>query len=307
MLAGAPVHLSKILNKYTSVDSLCVVKKTFTRSLIKNLNWDYDFVAPNKKLLHDLFDWADLIHFHQSVYCCINCKGRSLIQYHAEPVDYQAFQTHAAWNGKKLVIAQYHPLFYSDASIVPNMIDIWAPQYCPGPKPADRVKIFYSWAFDSKKGWGRKGSQETMKILQQIQKRYPGFVQLDVLTNAPYEKCLAEKRDAHICIDECVTGSYHLQSLEGCSVGAATINNLSRPVLKNMQAVSQTSSHPFVCSDISGLFDLLCDLIEHPDKLFQLGQRARAWMEKYWDPRTLVNLYLKHYEKLLTLKPQTCQ
>ena len=66
------------------------------------------------------------------------------------------------------------PAFYTDALIVPNMIDIWDKAFQSEKKPKHPIKIFYSWASEQKGGWSDKGSTPTIAILQQIQSKYGG-------------------------------------------------------------------------------------------------------------------------------------
>jgi hypothetical protein len=205
------------------------------------------------------------------------------------------------FNDRKLVIAQYHPRFYTDARIVPNMIDIWDEGLLPAEKPSDRVRIFFSWATERRGGWGDKGSAETRRILDRIKGRYEGRVEVVVMNNKPYRECLEAKRSAHICIDECVTGSYHLQSLEGSSVGAATFNALDDQTAGFLREITGTGEHPFVKTCLARLFDDLCHQIEHSDELAQRGQGARAWMERYWNPRVLVRRFARAYYDVLLL------
>jgi hypothetical protein len=198
-----------------------------------------------------------------------------------------------------MVIAQYHPRYYTDALIVPNMIDIWKPEFQPAPKSRKTIKIFYSWATEVRGGWGDKGSEQTQRILSRIKTTFGRRVDIEVLHNRPYRECMAEKRNAHICIDECVTGSYHLQSLEGCAVGALTFNNLDEQTLGFMRAVNDEPSHPFEKTNLESLYEKLHHYIENPELLARRGQAARRWMEQHWDPRQLVGRYLEAYSNLL--------
>jgi hypothetical protein len=298
-LAGAPTHLSGVLNKYTRHRSTSVLRREFSPSSdCGNLRWAYDHVNPTAEALRGLVADADVVHLHQRPDPVV-AETPALLQFHAEPGGYRPEQTHAAFNDRKLVIAQYHPRFYTDARIVPNLIDIWDDAFRPGDKPSDRVKIFFSWATERKGGWGDKGSGETREILERIKARFGDRVETVVMHNRPYRECLEAKRTAHICIDECVTGSYHLQSLEGCSVGAATFNAIDDQTVAFLREVTGTSGHPFIKTSLARLFDDLCHYIEHPDELAQRGKAAREWMEQHWNPRVLVRRFARAYHDVL--------
>ena len=66
-LAGAPVHLSKIINKYTLCKSKTILKREFSSKGLNQLRWDYDLVNPSNVALKETMDWADLIHYHRVV------------------------------------------------------------------------------------------------------------------------------------------------------------------------------------------------------------------------------------------------
>lgn len=294
-LAGAPSHLSKVINKYSNGQSISVLKGDFVSSRLKNLKWDYDIKQPSASKLKDLINWADIIQHHRKIYPANTGNKKSLIQYHSPPNGYKPGKTHSKFNGRKLVIAQYHPRFYTDAFLVPNLIDIWDTQYLPGKKANQEIKIFFSWATEVIGGWSDKGSKPTREILERIKAKYGNKVKIKILNNRPYEECMREKRTAHICIDECVTGSYHLQSLEGCSVGAVTFNNIDKKTHSFIAEVTQQPSHPFVKTGLNQLFEKLCFYIEHPKQLKEKGKASRKWMETHWDPKKLVSRFMKVY------------
>lgn len=299
-LAGAPVHLSHIINKYTLCESKTILKKNFSGKKLNKLNWDYDIINPSSQQLKEAINWADVIHYHRNIYPYWVSNKPALIQFHSPHSNYQTRKTFAQLNNRKLVVAQHQALIYKDALIIPNMIDIWNPIYQVEKKPDKKIKIFYSWASERTGGWGDKGSRPTIAILEKIKAKYGNKVEICILNNVPYEQCMAEKRTAHICIDECVTGSYHLQSLEGCASGALTFNNLNPQILSFIQQVSQQQTHPFVLTNLKQLFDKLCFYIEHPKALEEIGTNARQWMERHWNPQKLVYQYIQAYFNLVS-------
>ena len=298
-LAGAPAHLSKILNKYTAAKSTSVLRTQLKSRTTVNLRWDYDVVSPTPTELQKLVQDADILHHHRKEYAANLGQHPAILQYHSQPNGYTPLKTQSNFNGKKLVIAQYHPRFYTDAKIVPNMIDIWDEMYKPGVKDNKVIKIFFSWATEVKGGWGDKGSAQTKAILDRIKKKYGAKVAIVVKNNRPYEECMAEKQTAHICIDECVTGSYHLQSLEGCAVGAATLNNIDTPTTEYIKEVTGKLGHPFIKTSLDQLFDRISHLIDHPDELKETMATSRKWMEENWDPKILVHKFLQSYYNVL--------
>lgn len=300
-LAGAPAHLSSILNKYSLCDSRSVLQREFSSPKARNLKWDYDLVNPSSSQLKEAVEWADILHFHRKVYQSggVAPGKKSLLQFHSQPNGYRPNSSFSEFNGRKLVIAQYHPRYYTDALVVPNLIDIWSPTYQPETKSRDVIKIFYSWATETKKGWGNKGSTATKRILKKIEQEYGSRVAVRILNNRPYTECMAEKRTAQICIDECVTGSYHLQSLEGAAVGAVTLNNIDETTHSYLRQITGGVPHPFVKTDLDSLYKTLCNLLDRPEELRRIGTASRTWMEENWDPRRLVSNYTQAYFNLL--------
>src|SRR5207253_10599301 len=74
---------------------------------------------------------------------------------------------------------------------------------------------------------------------------------------------LAMKRSAHIVIDECVTGSYHRNSLEGLACGCVVINGLGlRPEIGGvLQTCAGGPGSPFVFARLETLQEELERLI----------------------------------------------
>ena len=298
-LAGAPVHLSNILNKYSDWESKTILRGHFSRPNVKNLKWDYDIVRPSSGALEKWVDWADIIHYHRKIYPIKNVKKPKILQYHSPPGGYQPNVTDKEFNSRKLVIAQYHPRYYTDARVVPNMIDIWSSEWTPAKKHTQKIKIFFSWATEVKGGWADKGSTKTISILKKIENRYPDLVEIKILNNRPYSECMKEKRTAHICIDECVTGSYHLQSLEGCAVGALTFNNIDAKTAGFISAITGVNDYPFEKCGLENLFQRLCFFIDHPNLLQERGAQSRRWMEQHWDPKRLCKIFIDCYENVM--------
>ena len=95
------------------------------------------------------------------------------------------------------------------------------------------------------------------------------------------------KRRAHIVIDECVTGSYHRNSLEGLAAGCVVVNGVGIvPAIAEAlrECSGREASNPFVFASLANLRTQLIGLIDRgPHALAEQGAANRQWMEHHWD------------------------
>ena len=194
-----------------------------------------------------------------------------------------------------LVVGQYQAALpeFKHWSIVPNPIPLWEPAFQPGPKH-EQITICYTpsgkhatYPPEHRLYWHSKGYDTTMRVLERLAQRFP--IRLEVIRGqqVPHHESLAMKRRAHIVIDECVTGSYHRNSLEGLAVGCVVVNGMGRlpqVVEAFAECASGDAEMPFMCTAIEDLERVLTGLIElGKDALLCQGMRNRAWMEQHWD------------------------
>lgn len=295
-LAGAPLNLSNILNRYTPHESRVILKDFFRARSVRNLSWDYPLVRLSQAAIEEHIRWADVVLHHQRPWRTAVNKPEG-IMFHAQPGNYRPGISLRQFQGRKLVIAQYHPRYYTDAEVVPNMIDIWAPEYQPAPKKTDRVVIFMGVASETPSGWGQKNSEGVRKVFNQIKSKHGERVEIRLLKGRPMEEVFAAKRDAELVVDECQTGSYHLSSLEGLAYGAVVFNNMDAQTHKAIERVTGVSDHPFILTDMNGLFERIDFFVNHPEKRREVQTRSREWIEQHWDPKVLVNQFVRNFEK----------
>ena len=62
-----------------------------------------------------------------------------------------------------------------------------------------------------------------------------------------------------------------------------------------MKQVGKFESHPFITTDLNGLFEKLCYYIENQDELINVSKSARQWMERHWDPKRMVFRFINAY------------
>ncbi len=192
-----------------------------------------------------------------------------------------------------VVVGQYQATLseFAGWSAVPNPIPLWEPEYQAEPK-ADVVTIAYTpsgrhenFPRDHKLFWHGKGYETTSRVLRALAERHA--IRLHVISEAQvtHAEALAMKRGAHIVIDECVTGSYHRNSLEGLAAGCVVVNGVGlRPEIGAMlRFCADGAGAPFVFASLDTLEQELEGLIAlGPSELARRGAAGRTWMERHW-------------------------
>lgn len=197
-----------------------------------------------------------------------------------------------------LVVGQYQATLpeFAGWGWVPNPLPLWQPDHRPAAKDGEVIHIAYTpsgrherYPPDHRLYWHGKGWQTTLAVLARLQQRHGRRLCIHSTAQGQmsHAQALDVKRRAHIVIDECVTGSYHRNSLEGLAAGAVVINGVG--LLPGVEAalrhcaLGADGPLPFVHSRLETLEATLEHLIaQGAPALTALGRRNRAWMEQHW-------------------------
>jgi hypothetical protein len=206
----------------------------------------------------------------------------------------------------QLVVAQFQERYYPRARPVPNIVPINEELYTPTRKGGSGVTVFFApsnirsaWQVpDALSRWDTKGFPETLALLKRIERATPG-VRIDVGLKLPHAECLARRRHSHVSIDEMVTGSYHLSSLESLSQGVPTFAFLDRRTQVTLAEITGTGEHPWMDFRLEEAEIPLRRLLEDAELREEVGRYSRQWMEQYWDDVAMVRHFVRAYEDLL--------
>ncbi len=193
-----------------------------------------------------------------------------------------------------VVVGQYQATLpeFRSWSLVPNPIPLWEEEFQPYIKD-NLVTICYTpsaknelFPREHQLYWHAKGYETTMRILESLEATLP--VRLLVIRDrqVSHAEALAMKRRAHIVIDECVTGSYHRNSLEGLAAGCMVVNGVGLlPGVAEAirRCAGEESENPFTHASLETLESVLRGLIERgTEELAAQGASNRRWMERNW-------------------------
>jgi Capsular polysaccharide synthesis protein/Glycosyl transferase family 2 len=194
-----------------------------------------------------------------------------------------------------VVVGQYQATLpeFKDWLVVPNPIPLWEEAFMPETK-GQAVTICYTpsgrhecYPPSHKLYWHSKGYETTMRTLERLASNFS--IRMEVIggDQVSHDESLAMKRRSHILIDECVTGSYHRNSLEGLAAGCVVVNGMG--LLPGVQDILSfcaggAARVPFVHASLDKMGTVLASLIERgAETLARDGASNRQWMESHWD------------------------
>lgn len=307
-LSGSPIRITKLLNKHTQVRARHLV----WQPVILDRVFETDLVGSRmcrEELRHWIYEWADVLHFHnrwrrQEVFKFLNVappNKPSVIQMHSPRHDKGPLGedfTDEVMSGIPLaVIAQYHVREWPEAEfIVPNVVDVTEPEYLPVEhNTAGVATVSYAPSNWNAKGWNDKGYSHTSRILKRM--AFNKTINYDLIVSLPHKECLYRKRWGNIGVDEVVTGSYHLSSLEYLAMGIpcfAYLDAGTEGVVKNLTG----SNHLPWINTPRGLLKPSMESILSARSWGDLGEKSATWMRTYWSPEHLSNSYISMYNTL---------
>jgi ubiquinone/menaquinone biosynthesis C-methylase UbiE len=325
-LAGSPIRIVDALNVHTDVRARLVVLNPNVygnRTFAGDLDWD-----SNKEEAVELLRKSDIVHMHHffeldrnpfGIRLSRECsRARFIRQFHTHPLTIARGDVGLAArivNSEipQLVIAQYHERLYPRARLVPNIVPLANELYKPLPRNGFEPRLFFAPTVDNSarnikdnaSRWETKGAPETEALLNKVVESC-GIGRVIVRRNIPHEQCLREKQTSDIAIDELITGSYHLSSLESLSQGLPTFAYLDSRTLDTLAKLTETHNRPWLNFRLEEAEKPLCELINDAKLRLELGAYSREWMETYYNDSKMVGHYVRAYKDLME-RPETFQ
>lgn len=121
-------------------------------------------------------------------------------------------------------------------------------------------------------------------------------INLDLIFGVSRSQVLERFRKADIVVDQLLFG-YALAALEAMSLGKPVISGISNDKMyETFREVSYLNEAPIISANTDTIKSILKDLAEHKERLPQLGQATRQYVEKYHSPASTVKIFEEIYE-----------
>jgi len=305
--AGMGIAFTKAINRYSS--HRCRLITTAERY---NFGYETDLHLPD--LDPDGFDEvadelrnADLIHFHiladetmelGSIKVKDYVHGKRIIHHHhghphfrANPDHYREKYTKL---GRKVLVSTPDLLrLVPEATWMPNLVELDEPLLTPEAEPPNPpVVVGHSPTRKELKNTGEL--KQAVSALESRQDLPP--ILLKVIENTPHRMCLKEKRSCHIIFDH-MQGYYGMSSLESLAQGRPVIAGLDDWNIGHIKEFTGSHTLPWVIArDRDSLSRSIVRLAKDSGLRQDLGKKARAFMERCWNPQRIVQRLITFYE-----------
>lgn len=318
-LAGSPSRIVNAINAHTDLHAELIILNPNAygaRTFEGGYDWNQD-----RDTCLDLIKSADILHLHHYFpldsnnpfgFNFLETKIPIIRQFHSHPLTIAYGNTDVAnsiVNDEipSLVIAQYHERMFPLARIVPNIVPINDLLYTPCENiDNEPITIAFSpsvttsaWAtIQNGSRFDTKGAPETISLLKSLKSNHK-YMQPRIITDKPHVECLRLKRDSAMVIDDLVTGSYHLSSLEALSMGKPTFCFIDRRTEAVIKEITGCDEIPWVNTKIEEAEYVLDAFLSDPSLRQSFGKESRKWIERYWNDATLISHFVTAYEELL--------
>ena len=273
--------------------------------------------ARDRDEIVELAKTADVLHLHNFIdldsqhFTPINFRklwndGRPMVRHFHSTPDSVAAYIHSTAKAvincpiPKLVIAQFHARYYPTAKIVPNIVfdDELAGSSSPR---TGAVRIGYApTRFNSGRvsRWDTKGYRETVKLLKRVVRRAEARnidIQVELIEQVSHADCLRRKATCDIVIDDLVTGSYHLNTLESLASGSVCLTYMDRTTLQAVSDLTTRSDFPALSVGLEDAEAVLMALVGDRPLVKAIGRHSRTWMSRNWAPKEMAQHFLDAY------------
>ena len=185
------------------------------------------------------------------------------------------------------------PKFMPFATWVPNILPIDEPQCYPKTRITEMpAKFLFMVNHDH-----NKGRAEIEWLFHKLNSVYGYNIPFESwLHKYPYKEGLEKRKAFDVVIDNITQGFIGMVGWETLSQAQVCIARLSPIVVENYTKLGRGEGPPII--NISGIDELaqtIIDLSTNITKVKELQQKSRKWMEKYYSPRRLSQLWEERY------------
>lgn len=128
----------------------------------------------------------------------------------------------------------------------------------------------------------QKGSEYIEKAISDLKKE--GYsVEYCYLSHKTNEEVLEMLQGADIVVDQLIVGWHGMFALEAMSLGKPVITHIRSDLLNAYEEMGciEKGEMPLINATPTTIYDVLKNLVDHPETLAEIGRKSRAYVDKY--------------------------
>ncbi|MEZ5359425.1 MAG: tetratricopeptide repeat protein [Candidatus Zixiibacteriota bacterium] len=171
---------------------------------------------------------------------------------------------------------EYVKDYFKHIHVIPSLIDIDAYKPDPERKPNDKFLIVHA-PTDT----GIKGSETVARVMDELSDDYD--IEYRLIKGMSHEEAKQNYQQADLIVDELHCGSYGLLSVETMAMAKPVITWIC-----DFMKEKYPAELPILSANPDTLKSVVRHVLDNRDMLDELGQRGRAYVEKYHDMNKVV-------------------
>jgi glycosyltransferase involved in cell wall biosynthesis len=183
---------------------------------------------------------------------------------------------------------QNHPKFLG---LIPNPVNTSKINYSEI-EITDKVVLFLG---INRSTYYTKGISFFKKAIESIRQKYPDKVEVIIAENLPYQEYISLYDKAHIVLDQVYGFDQGYNALEAMAKGKVVFTGAETEFEKHYNLTEKVAVNAL--ADVDYLVESLSNLIEHPEKIKTIGNRARTFVEKEHDYIKIAKTYLTTWNR----------
>jgi glycosyltransferase involved in cell wall biosynthesis len=146
----------------------------------------------------------------------------------------------------------------------------------------------------NRQNYWKKGINYFEEALKIIQSKYENRVNITIAEDLPYQEYITSYSKAHILLDQVLCYDQGYNALEAMAQGKVVFAGGSPLYLKahGLSEIPVIDAQP----DVDDLVAQLAQLIDHPEDILTLGNKARAHVLEYHDAVQIAGTYVEIYK-----------
>lgn len=141
-----------------------------------------------------------------------------------------------------------------------------------------------------------KGTDRIMAAAKRVSEKFPHLCSLEIVENVPYKEYLERLKQAHVVLDQLYSYTPATNALLAMAYG---LNTLSGGEPEFYDFIGENELRPIINAvpDDDALFNILVEVVKHPEKIRTRGIKGRRFVEKHHNLNLISSRYLNFWEK----------